>query len=453
MFDYRTATSGSQKAFSMVSERDSVLHSWCVPGEWQAPTIVGGRGAHFWDADGHDYLDMSSLSECSNLGHQHPGVVKAICEQAERLCFVTSAWGTQPRAELAKALLEKAGFINGRVFFTVAGADANEHAVKFARQARELPQGWIITRDRSYHGASYACMALSGDARTRHQVNLEHYTVAHVASPYAYRCPFGSSSETECGQRAVAAVADEIDRKGAKSVAAVLMEPNAGTNGIVPPENYWPGLRELTQSRGVFLIADEVMSAFGRCGEWFAWQRYGDAGKPDLVTLAKGLTGAHVPLGAVVANENVARQLETQMLFTGLTYSGHPLACAAGLAAVRAYEDEKLIERSRRLGGAMLLELRRLQQKHRFIGDVRGGHGLFAIVELVSDPISRAPLAPWPQTPPQLTTLVQKAHAQGVSFAARGNLIILAPPLVIEERELSDALALLDRLLSEMESA
>jgi taurine--2-oxoglutarate transaminase len=335
----------------------------------------------------------------------------------------------------------------------VAGADANEHAVKFARQARGLPHGWVITRDRSYHGASYACMALSGDTRTRHQVDPERYGVAQVASPYAYRCPFGSSNEIECGQRAVAAIADEIDRKGAELVAAVLMEPNAGTNGIVAPENYWPGLRELTRSRNVFLIADEVMSGFGRCGEWFAWQRYGDAGKPDLMTLAKGLTGAHLPLGAVVVNENVARHLETQMLFTGLTYSGHPLTCAAGLAAIRAYEDEKLIERSRRLGSAMLLELKRLQHQHRLIGDVRGGHGLFAIIELVSDPISRAPLAPWPQTPPQLTALVQKARSLGVSFAVRGNLIILAPPLVIEERELSDALALLDRLLSEMESA
>jgi taurine---2-oxoglutarate transaminase len=335
----------------------------------------------------------------------------------------------------------------------VAGADANEHAVKFARQARGLPHGWIITRDRSYHGASYACMAFSGDSRTRHQVDPERYGVTQVASPYAYRCPFGSNNEIECGQRAVAAIADEIDRKGGESVAAVLMEPNAGTNGIVAPENYWPSLRELTRSRDVFLIADEVMSGFGRCGEWFAWQRYSDAGKPDLMTLAKGLTGAHLPLGAVVVNENVARHLETQMLFTGLTYSGHPLTCAAGLAAIRAYEDEKLIERSRHLGGAMLLELKRLQQKHRVIGDVRGGHGLFAIVELVNDPISRTPLAPWPETPPQLTALVRKARGLGVSFAVRGNLIILAPPLVIEERELSDALALLDRLLSEMESA
>ncbi|MEO7259010.1 MAG: aminotransferase class III-fold pyridoxal phosphate-dependent enzyme, partial [Luteimonas sp.] len=284
----------------MTSERDSVLHSWCVQSEWQAPTIVGGRGAHFWDANGDAWLDMSSLAECSNLGHQHPGVVEAIRRQAERLCFVTSAWGAQPRADLAEALLDKAGFDRGRVFFTLAGADANEHAVKFARQARGLPQGYVIARDRSYHGASYACMALSGDARTRHQIDPERFGVTHVPPPYAYRCPFGSSNDEQCGALAVAAVAQRIDQYGADAIAAVMMEPNAGTNGIVAPDNYWPGLREVTRDRGVYLIADEVMSGFGRCGEWFAWQRHGEAGKPDLMTLAKGLTGAHLPLGAVV---------------------------------------------------------------------------------------------------------------------------------------------------------
>src|SRR5438093_11999110 len=167
--------SNVEKASPVLSERDSVLHSWCVPAQWQAPTIVGGRGAHFWDTDGHDYLDMSSLTECSNLGHQHPTVVKAIREQAERLCFVTSAWGAKPRAELAEALLEKAGFRHGRVFFTVTGADANEHAVKFALPARGLTQGWVITRDRSYHGASDACMALAGAAGHRPQADPERY--------------------------------------------------------------------------------------------------------------------------------------------------------------------------------------------------------------------------------------------------------------------------------------
>jgi taurine--2-oxoglutarate transaminase len=436
----------------MISERDSVLHSWCVQNDWQAPSIVGGRGAHFWDEAGRDYLDMSSLAECSNLGHQHPRVVAAIRQQAEKLCFITSAWGALPRAELADLLLEKSGMSGGRVFFTLGGADANEHAVKFARQARGLAQGRVITRDRSYHGASYTCMALSGDSRTRHQVSAEQFGVVHVPPPYAYRCAYGSRDAIECGARAAAAVLDAIESCGAAQVAAVMMEPNAGTNGIVAPDNYWPALRAITRDADVYLIADEVMSGFGRCGEWFAWQRHGADCAPDLMTLAKGLTGAHLPLGAVILSAEVARRLEAQMLYTGLTYCGHPLSCAAGVAAIRAYADEGLIERSRKLGAVMFQTLQDMQSRHRAIGDVRGGHGLFAVLELVSDRETRAPLAPWPEQPTALKQLIAKALQLGVSFAARGNLIILAPPLVIEENELGHALALLDRLLAEMES-
>ena len=337
----------------MTNERDSVLHSWCVPSTWQAPTVVSGRGAYLELADGRRVLDMSSLAECSNLGHQHPAVVQAIREQAEQLCFVTAAWGAEPRAALAEALLEKSGFDGGRVFFTLAGADANENAVKFARLASGLPRGHILARDRSYHGASYAGMALSGDARTSDQVDAEAFGVIRVPAPYAYRCPFGSTDDDTCGRLAADAVGEAIDRAGADTVAAVLMEPNAGTNGIVAPDSYWPALRAATRERGVRLIADEVMSGFGRCGEWFAWQRYGEAGRPDLMTLAKGLTGAHLPLGAVVLSAEVYGRLADRMLYTGLTYCGHPLACAAGVAAVRAYEDEQLIERSRRLGATI----------------------------------------------------------------------------------------------------
>ncbi|HEX7112068.1 MAG TPA: aminotransferase class III-fold pyridoxal phosphate-dependent enzyme [Mizugakiibacter sp.] len=432
----------------MASERDSVLHSWCVQAEWHAPTVVGGRGAWLELEDGRRVLDMSSLAECSNLGHQHPAVVAAIRRQAEQLCFVTAAWGARPRAELAEALLAKSGFEGGRVFFTLAGADADENAVKFARQASGKPRGRIVTRDRSYHGASYACMALSGDARTRAQVDAEAFGVLQVPPPYAYRCPFGSRDAQSCGERAAAAVAEAIDRVGADSVAAVLMEPNAGTNGIVAPDSYWPALRAATRARGVYLIADEVMSGFGRCGEWFAWQRHGEAGRPDLMTLAKGLTGAHLPLGAVVLSAEVAAKLQHEMLYTGLTYCGHPLSCAAGLAALRAYEDEDLIARSRALGARLFTELQALQSSHAVIGDVRGGHGLFAVLELVADRETREPLAPWPQTAPALRALVDAAMAEGVSFATRGNLILLAPPLVIEEQALADALALLDRLLA-----
>ena len=437
----------------VTSERDSVLHSWCVQSEWRAPTIVGGHGARLRDEEGREYLDMSSLAECSNLGHQHPRVVAAIRDQAERLCFVTSAWGAQPRAELAAALLEKSGFDGGRVFFTLGGADANENAVKFARQARGLPRGKVIARDRSYHGASYAAMALSGDARTQAQVDAQAWGVQHVPPPYAYRCPFDSDNEVQCGQRAAAAVETAILQQGAANVAAVIMEPDAGTNGIVAPDNYWPRLRSITRDHGIPLIADEVMSGFGRCGEWFAWQRHGEAGRPDLMTLAKGLTGAHLPLGAVVVSAKIAARLENEMLHTGLTYCGHPLSCAAGVAALQAYEDENLIERSRTLGRRMFAALKDMQSRNLLIGDVRGGHGLFAVVELVADRGTRAPLAPWPQMAPALKKLLQQAMELGVSFAARGNLLILAPPLVITEDELGEALALLDRLLGEMAQA
>jgi taurine--2-oxoglutarate transaminase len=347
--------------------------------------------------------------------------------------------------------LELSGFEGGRVYFSLGGADANEHAAKFARQAGAKPLGWIITRDRSYHGASYAAMAFSGDARTRHGFDPGILKVVHVPPPYAYRCPFGSTNGDGCGKAHARHVGEVIDGLGRGEVAAVLMEPDAGTNGIVAPENYWPLLREETTRRGVYLIADEVMSGFGRCGEWFAWQRYGEAGRPDLMTLAKGLTGAYLPLGAVVVSREIAARLEHEMLLTGLTYFGHPLCCAAGLAALRAYEDQGLVARSRALGAELIGELRAMRDRVEVIGDVRGGHGLFAVVELVKDRTTREPVSPWPHTHPSLTALVARGRQEGVSFAVRGNLIILAPPLVIEEKDLLSALHLMERLLTELE--
>ena len=374
--------------------------------------------------------------------------MNAIKAQADRLCYIANAWGAEPRARLAELLLEKSGFTGGRVFFTLGGADANEHAVKFARQAQGRPRGLVIARDRSYHGASYATMAYSGDTRTRSASDPTAQRVLHALPPYAYRSPFGPGTDAECGLRAAAHVEQLIVREGAHEVAAVLMEVDAGTNGIVPPDTYWPALRDLTRRSDTLLIADEVMSGFGRCGEWFAWQRHGETGRPDIMTLAKGLTGAHLPLGAVVLSAEVAHRLEHEMLYTGLTYCGHPLSCAAGVAAVEAYANEDLIARSRRLGGVMFDLLKELQGRHAVIGDVRGGRGLFAVLELVADRATRAPLAEWPTTPPALSALVRDGLAAGVSFATRGNLLLLAPPLVIAESDLVESLGLLDRLLS-----
>ena len=432
----------------MPNERDFVLHSWCVPGEWNAPTVVGGRGAKLFLEDGRELLDMSSLVECSNLGHQHPKLIAAIKAQADRLAFVTAAWGAESRRALAERLLEVSGFEGGRVFFTLGGGDANENAVRIARHASSKPRGLIVTRDRSYHGATYMPMALSGDARTAQQVDAEAWGVRHVPPPYAYRCPFGSTTAEECGHRAADAVAAAIDREGPARVAAVLMEVDAGSNGIVPPEGFWPRLRGVTLERDVFLVADEVMSGFGRCGEWFAWQRYGAENRPDLMTLAKGLTAATVPLGAVVLSKAVYERIEHEMFYGGLTYCGHPLACAAGIAAIEAYREEKLVERSRRLGAQMFAELQKLAARHPVIGDVRGGQGLFAVVELVADRATKAPIAPWPAQPDAMKALLATARDEGVSFGSRGNLVIFAPPLVIAESELAQALGVFDRLLT-----
>ncbi|MBL8332675.1 MAG: aminotransferase class III-fold pyridoxal phosphate-dependent enzyme [Rubrivivax sp.] len=438
------------KGYSAVlDEAQTVLHSWCVPSQWSAPTVVGGQGAWLHLADGSRVLDMSSLSECSHLGHQHPRLVQAIQAQAAELCFVTNQWGARPRAGLAQALLELAGFEGGRVFFTLAGADANENAVKIARLARGLPRGALIARERSYHGASFMGMALSGDTRTRDWVDAEAFGVHHVPPPYAYRCPFGSTDDEACGRAAAAAVAQRIDALGADAVAAVIAEPDAGTNGIVPPDSHWPALRAATRERGVLLIADEVMSGFGRCGEWFAWQRHGATHAPDLITCAKGLTGAALPLGAVIVSAAVYARIADRMFGTGLTYCGHPLPCAAGLAALQAYREEGLIERSRRLGAHLFARLQALATRHPVIGDVRGGRGLFAVLELVRDRGTRAPLAPWPQMAEPLRALLADAMGRGVSFAARGNLILLAPPLVITEAELDGAVDLLDELLTQ----
>jgi taurine--2-oxoglutarate transaminase len=218
-------------------ERETVLHSWCVQDHWDAPTIVGGEGARIFTADGRAIVDFSSQSECSNLGHQHPAVVAAIREQAQKLCYIANAWGAEPRARLAERLLEKSGFDGGRVFFTLGGADANEHAVKFARQAARKPRGLIVTRaDRSYHGASYATMALSGDTRTREMADAAPYGVVRVSAPYAYRCGLGAGCEGRCELKCVEEAEAAIMARGAANVAGVLMEADSGTNGIVAPD-------------------------------------------------------------------------------------------------------------------------------------------------------------------------------------------------------------------------
>ena len=412
-----------------VDERATVLHTWTIQAQWNAPTIVGGSGAWFIDQDENRYLDFSSMAECCNLGHQHPRVIAAIKAQADQMCYV------QPGMLMAARLIEKSTLSGGKVFFTLAGADANENAVKFARWVTGRSK--IIARYRSYHGATHMALDLGGDNRAWHtQTGFDG--VVHALPPYCYRCPFGLKYNS-CGMRCADHIADLIEYVGPQNVAAVVVEPQAGTNGIVAPDEYWPKLREICNRYGALLIADEVMSGFGRVGEWFAWQKYGIENAPDMMTLAKGLTGAHVPLGAVVVNQRIADYFEDHLLESGLTYSGHPLACAAGAAALEAYEQEKLIQRSRELGAWLLAQLQEMKQRLPIIGDVRG-QGLFAIVELAQHS--------WPQTLPQLKQLVSEGRKHGISFAVRGNLIVISPPLVISQEDLAHGLKVMEELLS-----
>jgi taurine--2-oxoglutarate transaminase len=451
----------------MTDEKQYVLHTWTRQADWNGATVIGGSGAWFHDVNGKRYLDLSSQAECCNLGHQHPSVVRAIQKQAAALCYVSNSWGAAPRAELAGRIVaiangecaatgnqprERPGMPGepalgpppahsgfGKVFFTCDGAEATENAIKMARWFTGRRK--ILSRYRSYHGATHAAMKAGGDARG--WSTEDGLTgVVHLLPPYCFRCPFGLRYPS-CGIRCAVHVEDVILLEGAHTVAAIIAEPAAGTNGIIPPAEYWPRLREICDRHGILLIADEVMSGFGRCGEWFAWQRLG--AEPDMFTMAKGLTGAHIPLGAVCVRSRVAAYFDDHPLEAGLTYSGHPLACAAGVAAIRAYEDGKLVERSKQLGLWMLDRLREMQGRHEAIADVRG-LGLFAVLEM-NDAGRGVPVPPFPGPLPWLRQLARAALDRGVSIAVRGNLVIVCPPLVIDQEEIGTGLSVMESLL------
>ncbi len=422
-------------------ERQYVLHSWTVQSRYNSPVVVTGDGASFVDMDGRRYLDFTSQAMCNNLGHQHPRVVKAIVEQAQKLCFIQGSWGCEPRAKLAKRLAEVVPMERAKTFFTNAGAESNENAIKFARWFTGKQK--IITRYRSYHGASAGAMSLTGDPR-RWAAEPGIPGVIRAFDAYCYRCSMGLEYPS-CNLRCAQQIDEMIMYEGAANVAAVLIEPIVGTNGIlVPPDGYLQRLREICDANQVLLICDEVMTGFGRTGSWFACQHWDVV--PDIIVTAKGLTGALIPLGAVIVSGKIADAFENRMLYAGLTYLGHTLACAAGVAALEAYEQENLIEHSRVLGDRMLARLREMQTRHPSIGEVRG-KGLFAAVELVKDRQSREPFVPFNVDSPVLGRIAREAKERGVIFMARWNYFVLAPPLVITETELDRALDMLDELL------
>lgn len=417
--------------------RQHVFFPWSVQKSVDPIPVVGGEGITYWDARGRRYLDFSSQLMNLNIGYQHPKVVAAIQEQAARLCAAHPGAAHEPKAVLGQRVAEVTPGDLNKVFFTLGGAEANENAVKFARQYTGRQK--ILARYISYHGATYGAISLSGDYR-RPPVEPGIPGVIHTFDPYCYRCVFGQKPET-CHRECITHIEQMIQYENPDTVAALIMEGVTGSNGIlVPPDDYWPRLREITRKYGILLISDEVMTGFGRTGKWFAVDHWNVV--PDIMTIAKGLTSGYLPLGAVVVSDPIAEYFEDKMLYMGLTYFGHPMSCAAGIATLDVYKQENLIENSRRMGEVLAAELARMKAEHPAIGDVRS-IGLFSAIELVKDREGREPMGP-----DVMNTIKSRLLADGLTTFINKNMVFVCPPLIITQNELLAGMAIIERAIA-----
>jgi taurine--2-oxoglutarate transaminase len=414
------------------------------------PTIVRAQGCYFWDDKGKRYLDFAAQLVNVNAGHQHPKIVEALKAQAEKLCYIGPTFSTEIKGELARLIAEVTPGNLKKTFFTLGGADANDFAVRLAKWYTGKPK--VIARYRSYHGASYGAMSLTGDWRRAYS-EPGMPGALHCFQPYCYRCTFGQEPSS-CKRECLSSLEEMIEFENPEFIAAVIVESVTGpSNGLyVPPDDYLPRLRAICDRYGILLIADEVMSGWGRTGRWFAVDNYGVV--PDLLTTAKGLTNSMAPLGAVVVSEPMGEWLEDHTLWGGLTYGGHPLSCAAGVAALQVYREEGLVENSRVMGKLLLEELQTLKAKHPSVGDARG-IGLFCALELVKNRQTRELLVPMKEAPYEAGGMaaIKKALSDGGVYTfTRPNLIAVTPPLCITEAELREGLAVVDRALDVADS-
>ena len=423
-----------------------VLTPWVAQGNRRPPTIERGEGCYLYDDRGKRYLDFSSGLVAVNLGHGHNGLAKAIGEQAARLGYAAPTFGSEKRAALAQAIAELGPWEGqGRIFFTTGGGEANEDAVKFARALTGRHK--VLTAYRSFHGSAPGAGTLTGENR-RWPNDPGIPGVVHFFAPFPYRSPFFTRDPDEERVRAIAHLDEIVRYEGGDRIAALLIEPIVGSNGvIVYPDGYLRGLRELCDRHGILVIFDEVMTGFGRTGAAFASQRFGVT--PDMFTFAKGVTSAYVPLGGVAVRESLARHFDTHALPSGHTFSGHPLAMAAGVAALEAYRDENIVERAREMEAPLRTRLEELQRRHRSIGEVRGVGAFFGL-ELVRDRETREPLVEW-QGNEHLNGFFADALARGLYVFGRYNTVVIAPPLIAGTAEIDEAAEILDAALSALE--
>jgi taurine---2-oxoglutarate transaminase len=414
------------------------LFEWSAQGTVDPIPVAGAKGCWFWTPEGKRYLDFNSQLMCVNIGHGDERVIRAIAQQAETLAYANPFMATEARARLGRKLAEICPGDIEVFFFTNGGAEANENAIKIARQFTGRHK--VLSFYRSYHGGTAGSMMLTGDPR-RWASEPGMPGVVHVLNPY-----HGIQHGWDTAEVALARIEETIQLEGAQTIAAFFLEPVTGTNGVlVPPDGFIRGIRDLCTRYGILMVADEVMSGFGRTGEWFSVDHWRVV--PDLMTMAKGLTSAYVPLGAVGMRRAIADHFKDKVFFGGLTYNSHPLGCATALATLKVYEDDQLIENARRMGHVMKDLLAALQSKHQIVGAVRS-IGLFGIVELVKDRQSMEPLAPFNGTSEPMKKLGRFFREEGLYTFVRMNTFFTNPPLTITEEELRHGFDIIDRALA-----
>ena len=434
------------KTQAYLDDRAHVFHSWSAQGTLNPVEIAGGLGSYFWDSAGKKYLDFSCQLVNLNIGHQHPKLVAAIQEQAGKLCTVAPSFVNESRSEAARLITELAPGDLNMVFFTNGGAEAIENAVRMARLHTGRQK--VMSTYRSYHGSTSTAIAMTGDPR-RWPNETGTAGVVKFWGPYAYRSAFHSSNEKEECQRALQHLEDTLMVEGPHTIALIALESVVGTNGIlVPPDGYLQGVREICDRYGIMMLCDEVMAGFGRCGEWFAVNKWNVV--PDLITFAKGVNSGYLPLGGVVISQKIADTFKDRVYPGGLTYSGHPLSCASAVASINIFKEEKIVENARNIGATVIgPELEKLKAKHPSIGEVRG-LGVFWAIELVRNRETREPLVPFNAAGADAKPMLDIAAAckkEGLWPFTHFNRMHVVPPCKVSADEVREGIAIIDQAL------
>ena len=428
--------------------KEHVFWTWSAQAKVNPIAVKRAKGVYFWDVDDKKYLDFNSMTMCVNIGHGDERIIKAMQEQAAELPYAAPGMTTKIRALASRevASVTPQGKLS-KVLFTLGGADANENAIKLARGYTKRHK--ILTRYRSYHGASAGAMAATGDPRrVAWEPNLMT-GVVHFLDPYRYRSTFHRTnpniSEADFAQDYVNHLEEIILYEGPESIAGILMESVTGTNGIIiPPDGYMQGVRKLCDKYGIVMIADEVMSGFGRTGKWFAIENWNVV--PDMITMAKGLTSAYAPLGAVAMKPEIAAAYDEHAFESGLTYTSHPISLAAAVANIQAMREDKVVEHAAGMGAVLRRMLSDLGEAHPSVGEVRS-IGLFGIIELVKDRKTKEPVAPWNGSSPEMVALRKYCMDHGLFLYTHWHTVLIIPPLIISEKELKEGFDVLDEAL------